>query len=343
MTNLKPVSPTQKDQEAVKVDYRSFNSKHLLLFILTSAIAHSLIFLVLARYEANKPVEKEKENKPIEFVVVPPVQNSQEPPSETNNRAIENSVGEINPEPIPAPEPVPMPAPEPVPMPTPEPVPIPTPEPIPAPKPAPNPEPVPAPEPIPNPEPVPAPEPMPAPDPQASVEDLISGSDAPVASSQSEKQESVATSLPPTTKPVPVPSNSGEGSAADLLGGDYQKTLADGGGAFFSPEALSYESVLNPQQLNALKDFDLEAYQREVYNKVKSYWRPEFHQNYTTWLTFTIQPNGQITELKIVESSGSPDFDRVAMEAVQKAAPLQPLPADFPLESLGFKYQFYLY
>jgi len=129
-----------------------------------------------------------------------------------------------------------------------------------------------------------------------------------------------------------------------LLGGDYQKNYEDNGAsAFFSPEALEHEAVLDPQQLKAIKDFDLAGYQKRLYDRVKRNWKPSFRQKHTTWLTFNIEKNGQISQLQVVDGSGSTEFDQVALEAVRNAVPLEPLPHDFPLENLEFKYQFYLY
>ena len=313
MVELKPKK--DREQEISTVNYRRFNSKHLFWFIFGSAIVHALIFWLLARYETIKPVEKQEESEPIEFVVVPPEEESPEPPPETNNRSTENSVAQPNSEPEKIPvsdelgqdlEPEPAPAPEPVA------------EPEPAPEPVAEPEPEPAPEPVAEPEPAPAPAPEPEPEP-------------------------VATRLPPEPKPTPEPPVNG--GASDLLGGDYQKTLANNGDAFFSQEALTYQSVLTPKQSSMLKDFDLEAYLKKIRDMIRPHWHPNRYssQEYTTWLSFEIQSDGQVTKLKIEQSSGSEEFDRAAMEAIQKALPLAPLPANFPLESFPHKFGFGLY
>ena len=148
---------------------------------------------------------------------------------------------------------------------------------------------------------------------------------------------------PPQTTPPPTQPE--ENSASSLLGGDYQRTLANGGGdAFFSPEALEYESVLNPGQINALKDIDLGPYFDEVRRRVKRNWNPSYRtEEYTTFLTFDIQKNGQITGLRITQSSGSQQVDSESLEAVQNSAPFAPLPPDFPLESLGVRFSFNIY
>ena len=381
MVNLR--STQENSVETPTVNRRRFGLKQLLLFILASILVHGLGLLMFALYQRSLPVTKEEtESKPIEFVVVPE-ETEVEPPPETEKRAIENSVAEQDteaeetvveeqisddippattpseesspspkiatpvapPEPTPpAPEPEPVPPPEPTP-PAPEPEPVPQPEPTP---PAPEPEPVaqpeptppaPEPEPVPPPEPTsPEPEPVPPPEPEP-----------PTPEPTTPEPEPVATRLPPEPQPEPPqteppPTQLEENSASSLLGGDYKKTLADGGAdAFFSPEALSYKAVLSPQELELLKGFDLEGYQRRLYNKVKSNWQPSFSQKYTTWLTFNIEKNGQISQLQVVEGSGSAEFDRIAVEAVRNATPLEPLPSDFPLEHLEFRYQFYLY
>ena len=330
MVNLKPKS--EKEPEIKTVNYRSFQFKHLSLFILVSAIAHAILFLFLAKYEAVKPVPEKEDSKPIEFVVVPPEEKSEEPPPETNNVAAENSVANRNVQPEKT-------APN---------------ERIteePAKKPSPAAEP-PAPTPQVSTPPKATPEPAPESTPETEPQKTISGADAPVTSSEPEasekpqvtEKETVATRLPPQPEPVPQ-SNSSEGSAADLLGGDYKKTLADGGGeAFFSPEALTHRTVLNPGQINALRDVDMSAYFAEIKRRVKRNWNPSYSsQEQTTYLTFNVQKNGQITDLKITESSGSEKLDRESVAAVQNSAPFAPLPADFPLEKLEIEFSFNIY
>ncbi|MEM8831248.1 MAG: energy transducer TonB [Cyanobacteria bacterium P01_G01_bin.19] len=329
MVDLKPENK-QQAQDTPMIARRGFKFKHLLLFILGSAIAHALLFFLLANYEARKPVVEREENEPIEFVAVPPDEATDEPPPETNNRSTENSVAQQNEQPAQTPrtdelgEEI-----------TPEP------EPAPAPTQASNPEPTPAPE--------PEPAPVPEPEPEPTSQDLISGSDAPEPEPVIEEpepaiEEPVATRLPPATQPAPE-SPPAEGSAADLLGGDYKKTLADGGSdAFFSPEALAHETVLNPGQIDALRDVDLSAYFAEIKRRVKRNWNPSYSpEEQTTYLTFNIQKNGQLTNLQVTESSGSARLDRESIAAVRNSAPFDPLPPNFPLEALEIEFSFNIY
>ena len=303
MVHLKPKSKP----EEVAIASRGFHLRHLLLFIFGSAIVHALIFLLLARYEASKPVTDKEESKPIEFVVVPPEEPAPTP-SETNNNA-ENSVAEPNVQSPTAPdteiaeEPATTPPPPSEPKPSPE---------------------------------VTA-QPEPAPQPKPSAENLISSSDAPVNTLEPKKKETtapdnVATSLPPKTEPKP--SSSSEGSAADLLGGDYQKTLANSGGAFFSPEALNHKTVLDPSQIDALQDLDLSAYIAKLQRYLNEQERIILEQEYSAIFVVNIQKNGQVSIVEIKNLLGSKEYNRLFTEQFEQISPFPPLPPEFPLESL---------
>lgn len=354
------IKPEDRDNRITPTaNRRNFNFKHLLLFLVASILVHGLGLLIFALHRRSSVVEREPESKPIDFVIVPE-ESEVEPPPETQKRAVENSVteedteseqiepAEVEPEETAiAPTPPAPPPAEPEPPAAPA---VPTPAP-PAPPPQPEPEPQPAPPPaatLPQPELAPEPEPS---TPQTSP--TLSGSDVPVATQPETEPEATAPPTPEPSQPdsvatrTPPPEETApeSGSAEDLLGGNYQRSLADSGGdAFFSPEALEYESVLNPSQINALKDIDLGPYFDEMKRRVKSNWNPSYRaEDYTTYLTFDIQKNGQITGLSVTQSSGSPEVDREALEAVQNSAPFAPLPPDFPLESLGVRFSFNIY
>ena len=361
MVDLKPTKP--KNQESTVVRH-GLNHKRLLLLVLVSILIHALGLFLYIRYKPAEPtVANEDSLKPIDFTVIP-----EESAETTVEDEAENSLSPTpepapvptpipQPEPIPEPAPAPAPAPTPVPQPEPEPIPEPEaaiPEPAPAPAPAPAPTPVPQPEPeaaIPEPEaaiPEPAPAPTPVPQPEPTPAPTPTPAPAPPLSPP--ESDSVATNLPPSPPisppeptPAPQPTNPDgvSTSASDLLGGEYEKTLASGGDAFFSPEALEYNSVLNPEQLKALKGIDLSQYLAALEAKVKPNWNPAFGQeDRTTVLNFNIEKNGQVTGLTVVRGSGSQEADRESLEAIQKSAPFAPLPPDFPLDSLEITFSF---
>lgn len=334
-----------------KIQYIHRNS--LFWFILASILAHGLALLAYNQLRRSPPNSKQKDNQPIEFIVVPPEESNQEPPPETKRKAVNNSVAEKTVEPtkpITNPQVGQKPTAKSTPAIAPQPPTPPSSEQTPA-KPQ-------------------AIEPPPQPSKSASTppeerSPVISGSDNNIAKPQpnpvqepqqptanqpsesneinSQSDESVATRLPSSTPPSTQ--SEATSGAASLLGGDYQRSLERGDGdAFFSPEALAYKTVLNPSQLNALKDLDLAPYFAEIRRRVKRNWNPSYAtEDYTTFLTFAIQKDGQITDLKVKRSSGSEAIDRESLAAVQKSAPFDPLPANFPLSALEVEFTFNVY
>lgn len=187
--------------------------------------------------------------------------------------------------------------------------------------------------------------PAPKPSPPASQPPTTTPQSTPV-----QKDDAIATKLPAknnqTQKTTPSPPDpTPKNGAAGLLGGDYQKSLGNGGNeAFFSPEALAYKNVLSRDQINALKNIDLSQYFAEIKRRVKSNWHPSYAvEEYTTFLTFKIQKSGQVTDLKVSRSSGSQQVDQESLTAVQKSAPFDPLPPEFPLAALEVEFTFNIY
>lgn len=379
MVKLK--TKNQSDRETADVSHHNFRRQHLLLFILASLFIHSLGLLIFGVYQHRHLANKEKiDSKPIEFVIIPPEESKQKPPPETQKRAVEDSVAEKITEPkktvtpeelaekIP-PRPTPPPAPSPPSTPPQTVAPPQSPSkatPQTSPQAAAPPKPTPQPQPVAPPKPTPPVKSQPTPSPVENQPPVLSGSDTASVTTPkpqpAQKDNPVATRLPPdnnqpseslpesapsqpNTTSSEQPSTTGDAGAAGLLGGDYQKTLADGGAdAFFSPEALEYEKVLNPDQLNALKDIDLSEYFAEIKRRVKSNWQPSYAvEEYTTFLTFEIQKNGQVTGLRVTQSSGSEQVDRESLAAVQNSAPFAPLPPEFPLEAMEVEFSFNIY
>ncbi|MGA7617590.1 MAG: TonB family protein [Thermoanaerobaculia bacterium] len=58
-------------------------------------------------------------------------------------------------------------------------------------------------------------------------------------------------------------------------------------------------------------------------------------------IRFTIQRNGSITDLQVVQGSGTPPYDFAAKKAIELSSPLNPLPADFPNPSERVTCQFF--
>jgi TonB family protein len=58
-------------------------------------------------------------------------------------------------------------------------------------------------------------------------------------------------------------------------------------------------------------------------------------------IQFTIQRNGQITDVRTIRTSEIPPYDFAARKAIELASPLQPLPADFPNSTERVTAQFF--
>jgi periplasmic protein TonB len=307
MVNSKPA---ERDNQPVTIVRSTLNYQQIFWLVLVSMLIHGLGLLLFARYQRFESVTPAKTDlEPIEFTVVPEDPKAKVAEDEISNSLPPNSKPEATP-------------------------------PTPAIPPSSIPKPI---------------EPT-----EKDSSTVLSGSDKastpatsipkPKPLATPPKNDSVATSLPPQTQPLsqpevqsgkPKPESGVSNNASDLLGGDFDQTLASGGDAFFSPEALEYKSVLNPKQLKALKDIDLSKYLAAMEGRVKPNWNPSFRQDdRTTVLNFKIEKNGQVTGLKVTESSGLTEVDQEALAAVQNSAPFASLPANFPLENLEITFSF---
>ena len=319
MVDLKPAP----ESDRVTTVRRGLDTKKLLLLVLVSILVHALGLFLFARYKPVEPTVSEKDSlDPIDFAVVP---------EESAETAVEDEAKNT-----PPPEPKPQPAPpsEPEPKITPPPTPPATP-------PATPPEPQVV---KPEPKPTPPPEPESTEPPESSQTPALSGSDEAI--SEPEPSDSVATNQPPESEPIPQPEpatpDGVSNSASDLLGGDYEKTLASGGDDFFSPESLAFNAVLNSDQRNALKSIDLDEYFNKLKQKLKSNWNPDLSTIRSTFLNVEITKDGQLALVEIARTSGSESYDLEALETFRESAPFEPLPPDFPLESLAFEFEFYI-
>ncbi|AFZ33898.1 outer membrane transport energization protein TonB [Stanieria cyanosphaera PCC 7437] len=160
---------------------------------------------------------------------------------------------------------------------------------------------------------------------------------------KTEANSDVATRLPPQPKPVPPTPQPTDSGAASLLGQTYQKSFQDDfGSSFFNLQANASEEAPYAQ-LEAQQD-DLAPYFDEIRRRVKRNWQPfsPGQQQYTV-LNFAIQRNGQITGLKVVQTSGNEQVDQDALKAVQQSAPFDALPQSFKRDRLEIQFSFNIY
>jgi TonB family protein len=89
-----------------------------------------------------------------------------------------------------------------------------------------------------------------------------------------------------------------------------------------------------------LADFPYTYYLQIITDRVSSNWftslvDPGVQGQFQSVVYFKIYRNGQISEVKVQESSGLRSLDLSAIRAVQRSAPLPPLPRDYGKEYLG--------
>ena len=118
---------------------------------------------------------------------------------------------------------------------------------------------------------------------------------------------------------------------ASLGSGDGVDLGKAGGERGFTAEAgpLSFET----------KWFDWGDYAQSMVSKIRVNWYGQMPQlvrsgmKGVATIRFTIQRDGRITNVEIVESSGIPPYDFAARKAIELSSPLNALPKDFPNSS----------
>ena len=299
--------------------------------------------LALLTWQWVDPVLERKpttELPPIEIVDAPKVELDQPPPPETPNRSDQNTVaqGTVRPD-------VPQnlettrrttasisqsPA---VSLPEPQPSPVVQATPEPLPKPVVPPEPRPQPSPVAQATPESLPKPVVPPEPRLQ----------PSSTTQVTPEPRLPRSAPPVSQPSPSvavtpPKPIGQ---ASLLGGTLTR---DARQAAWDQEANTIRNAPGPTQLAARQDFDLGPYLANLRRRVQERWRPKApDQRRQTVIGFTISRNGEISNMRILQSSGSPQTDAETLLAIQQAAPFGPLPEQFPYNQLNVEFTFNIY
>jgi len=95
------------------------------------------------------------------------------------------------------------------------------------------------------------------------------------------------------------------------------------------------------QGVDARKDVNLGPYLDAVWQQVVQHWSRQVSNSLKqTIISFSISRNGQVTNLQILQSSGSTLKDQAALRAVQQAEPFAPLPENYPFELYKIRFKF---
>jgi TonB family protein len=223
----------------------------------------------------------------------------------------------------PAPEPTPLATPEPTPEPTPPPTPEPTPEeetipldPTPAPQPTSTPKPKPTPTPTPKPTPKSTPKPTPKPTPKATPKPSASPKKSP------KPNGSPKTSPKPDKAPKGGESAGSQSSPGPTV--KVAKAVATGAG----PSS----SGVTGQGGGGGGSSEFGWYHTLIHDRFYSQWdQPtsifDSSRSFVCTLQIRIDPNGKISGVKVVRSSGNVIMDDSVMAAAQRVVQIDPLPA----------------
>jgi len=176
------------------------------------------------------------------------------------------------------------------------------------------------------------------------------GGSSPPANSGSAGPVKIASALPAASSPVPVPlgSRSSSGSEADhgssSAPAPSRATAPPGQGARGSGvvgpvlrqgghnQAANFDQGKNKDGTEA-SVVDFSAYMAALQARIKRNWfPPRLGRSKRVKVIFNIARDGQLSKLRLLNSSGLTDSDNAALKAVEAAAPLMPLPKGAPVD-----------
>ena len=93
--------------------------------------------------------------------------------------------------------------------------------------------------------------------------------------------------------------------------------------------------------IDAIKEPDFGPYMRELQRRIKMNWDPpKGDQSKRVVLLFKIAKDGRLLSCSVHKSSGLPNADKAAIQAVQLTAPFKPLPPEFKGSNIDIQFTF---
>lgn len=134
--------------------------------------------------------------------------------------------------------------------------------------------------------------------------------------------------------PTPSLAPTGGGSS-----GSSSSRMSRGGSGYGNPGnpgggrgAPGIDSVAEP---------DFGPYMRELQRRIKMNWDPpKGNESKRVVLLFKIAKDGRLLSVRVFKSSGIPNADKAALNAVELTAPFRPLPAEFKGGSIDIQFTF---
>ena len=134
-------------------------------------------------------------------------------------------------------------------------------------------------------------------------------------------------------KPAPTPAPAAAPPAVDL------PSAGTNGGSSGGSSGGSLSVGTSVAALDV--EFPYQFYVDQMLTLIGGNWlKPEAPEETTATVSFDIQRDGRITDVKLLSSSGVGVYDRAAVRAVYGANPLPPLPPEFPGTRLGVHLRF---
>ena len=135
--------------------------------------------------------------------------------------------------------------------------------------------------------------------------------------------------------PTPSLAPTGGGSSAGTR-------LAKGGGG-----SAGTGNIGNPgggggrPGIDAIREPDFGPYMRDLQRRIKMNWDPpKGNESKRVVLLFKIAKDGRLLSCSVFKSSGLPNADKAALNAVQRTAPFRQLPAEFKGSSIDIQFTF---
>lgn len=125
--------------------------------------------------------------------------------------------------------------------------------------------------------------------------------------------------------PAVAPSLSGDGNNAGSMHGQNGQNKT-GKGDLSNPDDGRGDDAIK-----ARKDVDFGPYMAELQRRIKRVWfPPKIARSKRVQVIFKVHRNGEMTNLRLANSSGLTAADEAALKAIEAAAPFHPLPAGAP-------------
>ncbi len=117
--------------------------------------------------------------------------------------------------------------------------------------------------------------------------------------------------------------------------------LANSGGGYGSAGNPGPGNPNGAPGIDAIREPDFGPYMRELQRRIKMNWDPpKGDQSKRVVLMFKIAKDGRLLSCSVHKSSGLPNADKAAIQAVQLTAPFKPLPPDFKGSNIDIQFTF---